>query len=769
MASTFFGKIQQDLAMGALSSIAIRHPRLSLLASVFVALCFLSFVPRIQTIDNVDYFTVDGDPDFAFHQEIKSVFGDDEFFVISFRRPDIFTPDVLRTLKRLASELASHPGVRDVQSLGNVDYVDGAQEFFEVRKFLERLPETQTECELLRLQALTTPLYLDNLVSRDGSTAALIVYPHDRPEEKEFRARLLGDVRAMLGPYEKDGLVFHLAGNTVTNVSLSRFVQEDVSTFIPLTYVLIAAVIWLFFRNVRLTVLALVNISVCVGCTMGFMSMLGIAMHNVTSVVPSLVMALALADTVHIFSSLDKRVLGEFPVPREALAHILGKVYVPCFLTTLTTAVGFLSLAVSSIPPIREFAYVASMGMVFEFFFSFVLLPPLLLVFDPGTIYREEAEEKRIRAFLGGLVRFVAAKHARISISCFALVVASVFFSGRIQVETNLVEYFSRSSQIRKDIDFVQDNLSGVSTLDISVQAGARDAFIEPGNLRVLESIQEHLQTLPGVDTSISFADYIKEMNKSFHDESPDYYTVPEQRDLVAQYLLLYDSDNIDDYVNAEFNHARILVRISESSSAKQAQLIAMIRQYLDAFPRDDLEMRVTGTVVQQVNVIRAVTEGLVSSLALALGVIAAIMFVVLRSVRIGLLSLVPNLFPLVLNFGIMGLLEIPLDTSTALIAVVALGIAVDDTIHFLTEYNIQRRLGLKVTDGLEHVIMQKGHAIITTSLILCIGFGVLVFSNFVPTFYFGLLSAMVMLTALVGDILLLPAIMHRKRKDMNF
>jgi hypothetical protein len=190
-----------------------------------------------------------------------------------------------------------------------------------------------------------------------------------------------------------------------------------------------------------------------------------------------------------------------------------------------------------------------------------------------------------------------------------------------------------------------------------------------------------------------------------------------------------------------------------------------MVRDFLNASSRQDLDMRVTGTVVQQVNVIQAVTNGLVSSMALALGVIALIMFAVLRSIRIGLLSLIPNLFPLVLNFGVMGMLRIPLDTSTALISVVALGIAVDDTIHFLTEYNTLRNSGLERVEALEQVMLRKGKPILTTSLILCIGFGVLVFSNFVPTFYFGLLSALVMLTALAGDVLLLPAIMHLRTK----
>jgi predicted RND superfamily exporter protein len=254
-------------------------------------------------------------------------------------------------------------------------------------------------------------------------------------------------------------------------------------------------------------------------------------------------------------------------------------------------------------------------------------------------------------------------------------------------------------------------------------------------------------------------------MNKSFNDENQDFYVIPDNKALVAQYLLLYDSKNIDDYVNESFDHARILVRLSESSSARQALLIESIKDFLGTIDQAGLEMRVSGSVVQQVNVIEAVTDGLVSSLGLALVIIALIMFMIFGSIKLGLLSLIPNLFPLFLNFGLMGLLDIPLDTSTALISVVALGIAVDDTIHFLTEYNIQRKLGLSRQDSISQVFLNKGTAIITTSVILCFGFGVLVLSNFVPTFYFGLLSAVIMLTALAGDILLLPSIMHFGKK----
>lgn len=739
---------------------AVQRPLLSLVLSGVMGLFFLSQIPRIETIDNVDYFTVDNDPDFAYYEEIRSIFGEDEFFVVAFQQPDIFTEQNLQRLAGLTSELEALPGVRDVKSLANVDYVDGAQEYFDVRKFLETIPTSAEGLALLRHQTLSTPLYLDNLISRDGRTTAIVVYPHDHPQDQEFRKRLLESVHETLGHYEAPDAGFHLAGNTVTNVALSRYVQQDLAVFIPLTYLLVALVMLAAFASLRLMILAMINITFCVGSTMGFMALTGIAMHNVTSVVPSLVMALALADTVHIFSCLDRKVLDSSADKGTALRHVLERVVMPCFLTTLTTAIGFFSLSVSSIPPVREFAYAASMGMVFEFFYSFFLLPPLLLACNAQKIFRKKPEDRGLSGFLHRLNRFVQKANLRICGVFLVLILGALWFAGQVRVETNLVEYFKKDSLLRQDLDFVQENLSGVATMDISLRADTFDAFSNPENLLWLDAIQSHLKTLPGVDATISFADYVKDMNKSFHDEDPAHYVVPRDRELVAQYLLLYDSRDIDEYINHAFDHARILVRLSETSSAGQAKLIKSVQAYVDEQEMSDIAVRITGNVVQQVNVIEALIDSLIASLALAVGVIGLIMLLVLRSVKMGLLSFIPNLFPLLLNFGIMGLLGIPLDTSTALIAVVALGIAVDDTIHFLSEYNLHRNKNLSVSASLERAIVNKGLAIVTTSVILCIGFGVLVFSNFVPTVYFGLLSALVMLTALAGDLVLLPAIL---------
>ncbi|WP_052813023.1 efflux RND transporter permease subunit [Desulfonatronum thioautotrophicum] len=739
---------------------AVRNPMAALVLSVLVGSFFLFQIPRIQTIDNVDYFIVDDDPDFAYYQEIRSFFGEDEFFVVAFSQPDVFTRQNLELLQELTEYFQRHAGIRDVRSLASVDYVDGAQEYFDVRPFLETIPDTPATLSVLREQALSTPLYLDNLLSRDGRTAAVIVFPYEFPDDAGFRKRLLQEAAELLGRLERDDLQFHLAGNTVSNVHLSQAVQRDLAVFIPLTYLLVALVMMGVFRSIQLTILGMVSISVCVGSTIGFMALLEIPMHNLTSVIPSLAMALALADTVHIFSRLEAKAVRAFQSWPEALEDILGRLVMPCFLTSLTTAVGFLSLSVSDIQPIREFAYVAAMGMVFKFFFSFLFLAPLLALRKPAAIFRDKHEYRRMSRVLTWISALVRRHYVWVNLVFLAVLVASIGFSSRIQVETNLVEYFKQGSTLRKDLDFVQQNLSGVAILDLSLRGKEIEAFAAPEHLQLLDRIQSFLLTLDGVDATLSFADFVKDMHKSFHDEDPEYHVIPDDANLIAQYLLLYDSSDIDDYITPTFDHARIMVRLSETSSAKQAELIQAVQEFLDHQEAGGIAVRITGNVVQQVNVIQALVRGLFASLAIAVVVIGAVMLFALGSVKIGLLSLIPNLFPLVMTFGFMGLLGIPLDTSTALIAVVALGIAVDDTIHFLTEYNSQRSMNRPVSEALHQAILLKGMPIIATSIILAIGFGVLVFSSFIPTIYFGLLSIGVMLTALVGDLFLLPAVM---------
>lgn len=713
-------------------------------------------------VDNVDYFTLKNDPDIAYYDKVKKIFGNDEFFIIAFNfnGENVFSTHHLALLKTITEELEQLEEVREVKSLANVNETIGEKEFFVVQKFLEEIPDRPKDLERLKNRALSNPIYIKNFISGEGDTVAIFVSVYERPEDAGYRKRLLDKCKNILGKYKDQTGQVYMAGWTTTNLYLSQYMKTDISTFIPVTYAFITLAVLFFFRNVFLTGIALLNISICMGSTMGLFPIFGITLNNVTTIVPPVVMALALCDTVHIFSYLDSRLLTEFGTKEAALIHILKKVFIPCLLTTITTAIGFLSLSLSDIPPIRDFAIIASIGMVFEFIYSFFFLPPLLLFFAPGKIFvQKNSFDKNNIRLLNFLGRISITRSMPVVIITTLIIGLATLSALNIKVETNLLDYFKKDSPVRQATDFVETNLAGVRTVDVSLVSDSVDAFKQPDSIKIIEKIETYAKTLPGVDSALSFSDFIKDMNKSFHNEDDNYYSIPENKNLVAQYLLLYDFEDIDEFVNETFDHAKITIRTSAHLTSEQAKIINSLRAFITALNCEDLDIRVTGRAVFHVNTIEALVSGQLQSLCIAASVIALILFLVLKSFELGMLSLIPNLFPVIINFGLMGIFSIPLNTATALIAAVAIGIAVDDTIHFLTEYKKQIKKGCEVPEAIEIVVTEKGKAILLSSLILSIGFGTMITSSFVPTVHFGTLSAVIMVTAVFGDLVVLPSL----------
>ncbi len=759
--------ISSELSRSPLElAIVCRHPKKFFCMSLLVALSFMIFNIFVKTVDNVDYFTIDNHPDIIFYDSFKEVFGNDEFFVIAVKRPDLFSKQGLESILEITEKLEELEDVEEVLSLANVDDIIGGADSFEVRPFLNDIPETGEALTKLQNAAVKNELYEKNLISSDGRTAAIIVEPYDQPDDEGLRKRLIKDTQAILKPYEQQGVKFYLGGATITNLSLSQYLKEDMMIFIPATYLLIILAIWLFFKNYWIALLALANITLCVGATRGLMGLTGITVNNVTTIVIPLVMALALSDTVHIFSHMDRSLLERFKDETRALSHVISKVGLPCFLTSLTTAIGFLSLSVSEIPPIKEFAWIASAGMVFEFVFSFFFLPPLILFLNPQKLYSSFGDRSPMTRILQSNFNIVAKYHRWIVAAGVLVIIISFGSSLQLRVETNLIEFFKKSSPVRTSLDVVESSLAGVGSLDVSFKAEEIDAFKNPENLKIIEKVQNFISTLDGVDKTISFINFLKDMNQSFHNEQQSFYTIPQSAELVSQYMLLYDSDDTEDYINNNYDHARLAARTTVHGTKQQQLLIKKIESYLNQIDHKDLNIRITGDAVEQVSVVNAIVRSQVYSLALATLVICVIMFLVFRSVSIAAFSLLPNLFPILLNFGIMGALDIPLDTGTALIAAVALGIAVDDTVHFLSEFQRLRAQGIATPKVLSSVIQKKGRAIISSSCILSLGFGVMVLSRFIPVVNFGLLCAVIMVTAVIGDLVLLPAVILLRKRN---
>ncbi len=742
----------------AAAFIARRSTPLAAVTGV-LALFLFAQIPRLTTASSVDVFLDWTNPSARYFREFKNEFPKEEYFLIAFEDDNLFSVESLGRLRDVTEALAALEEAMDVTSLANVTDTVGDGDAFVAEKFLKTIPEDPAALADLRRRATSHPLYRRQLVSDDGRVGAIVVYAHPRPEDPTAHERLLRKTREILARYPPPAGEYRLAGYLVTNVTLDEYMNRDLARFLPLVLILVGATVLWVFRSGRLFALAMINIGVTLGATLGFAALCGFALNTVTTIVVPLCVSLALADTVHVFGRLDAGTLRAHPDPRDALAAALRGVIFSCLLTSVNTALGFASFANNRIKAIAEFGIVAAAAMVFEFIFTFGLLAPLLLRFRAAALYRDRdrGDPHLLQRALGACQRAVRARPGTILAAGGVILAVAVMGVGRVRVDTDFLKFFWPHERIRQDVEFIENRLCGTQDLSLSIRARAPGAFKEPAALAVLEDLQAFAAGLPRVDVTTSLVDYLKDMNMSFHNEDPRRSVLPSTRRLVEQFLLLYNADDLEDYVTPDFRHARIMIHLSEHSLGRLGDIARRIEEHARGLD-PAFDIRITGYMAQEINTARVIVEDQAKNLFQSVASIGLVMWLVLRSFRLAVLFLMPNLFPIALNFGLMGYAGVALDTGTALIAAAAFGIVVDDTVHFMMDYRERRRAGAPVEPAVLAVMRDKGEAVLTSFLVLTLGFGVLMLSRFVPIFHFGLLNVFVLVTGVLADVFLLPA-----------
>ncbi len=746
--------------MKKLFTFFVYHPLLTLAAVLLLSFPFLLALPQLKTANNIDFVTVDNNAEITFYKHFKKVFGVEEMFVIVFKEQDIFQPRWLTMIQQLTDELSSWDTVDQVHSLTNVDDIIGGRDYFEVKKFLEQVPSHPNSLSEKKAVALANPLYRNLLISKDGRTAAIVVEPVINEQNEDFRVDLFKKVNALLAPYQtQDKVHFYIAGPSFINLRLGESIVRDMEHFIPVSFVAMVIIAALIFLNLRIAFLSFLNMGVAMVCTFGFMSLAHITMNNFTGLAPTIIMAISLASVIHIFSHY-KHYQHSQP-PREAMIAALMETYRPSLFTVLTTGIGFSSLTISHIPPIREFGAVAAVGIAFIFIITFSFAPAMMSLVLRRPFPPREDLHHRLRSWMIKLGAFLQ-RHARpVFWAHLAAMVLSLALIPRIPIDTNLVDWFKPGTDVRTATDFIDRQLVPVSTLSLDL-SGPEDAFKEPVNLNYLDRVQAYMRTRPDIKKTLSFADFIKDMNQSFHGEDPAYYRIPESRALVAQYMLLYDSDDIDEYITSDYSRARLLMRTIYHGSHDLGLQVASMQDYLKKNPPPpDLQVHVTDAGTEVIQIAKELVSNQIITLILTVVSISILLFLVFLSWKLGFISLIPNIFPVVLNFGIMGLLKIPLNTGTALISATVFGIVVDDTIHLLYHYQAERKAGIPATEAIQRAMMVKGPAVVTTSVVLFCGFAVAVMGTMMPVVQFGILTSLIMVTALMGDLLFMPAVLN--------
>jgi predicted RND superfamily exporter protein len=735
------------------------------------------------------YFARD-DPAYTAYLQYRDDFGSDEVSYLLYEAPGYphgpWNLEVMRKIARLTEALEEEvPFVQEVTSLVNVEFIEGVPDGLEIYDLLEEFPESQEALLEAREKVLAKPLYVGGIASADGRYAAIIL-EMDRssidpleeikadPDGGEGLANLYPqasntEIEEILARPEYRAIEFHHAGDVPFNAILNEISASEGWVLAGICVAAIAVLLFLFFRRPIGVFGPLTVVALSILISVALIGALGWSLDLMFGMLPTLLIAVGVANSVHIVSEFRAyhASLGD---RRAAVCRTMYLVGTPCLLTSLTTAVGFFALSSAPIKTLAHFAVYGAVGVLAAFLLTVTLLI-VFLSFGRRTVRREVTEREMSQAKGGRLfnraLRAVSGfdiRYRRSIIAFFALLfVVSGFGIARLRVDSNFLNDFSEEVPIRNTMQFVDEVMGGTNSFVYLFDAGVEDGVKEPAVLREIERLQQQAdQQTHLVKKTYSIVDVLKDVNQSFHGGDPAHHVLPDSRELAAQYLLLYEmsgGEEVEEYVSSDYSRASLELRCKWSDSSLLEKMEKELGSYLEAEPLSASTVSYTGIGSLWLQLMEYITESQIRGFLLAFVAIAAMMCLLFRSIQIGLLSMLPNLAPVILGLGIMGWLDLPLDYVRLLMAPVAIGISVDFTIHLLTRYRHEYLERGDYQSALRASMEDVGRALLITALVLVVGFLVFTFSVMDSQVSFGLLLAAAIAVALAANFFLMPAL----------
>ncbi len=742
--------------MRRLLDLPIRAPRATL-AVLLVLTAFFAFFARSIRVDSaIENLLPSNDPDRLYYDGVRKAFGSEEATVIGVFADDVFAPQTLATIDALSAALAKIDGVREVLSLTTVKGVESGDSGIRVGRLMRRLPETPAAAADFRRKVLADPLYAANLVSDDRTATPVLVLFEPLSDEEFLRRGIETRIRDVVQRFG-DADHFAITGIQTLKVQGARLMERDMAAFVPLSILIVVVVLVWAFRTVRGVLVPLAAVIIGVIWTTGFMVLDGSAINMGTLILPPLLMAIGIAYAIHLVSRYYQE-LTPGRTRRQVVEAAMEHARLPVGIAALTTLLGFASLTTSHIRAIRDFGFYSVFGIGAIYVISIAFVPAALVLLPAARRkWSPRDGEGWVTVLLERLGRISIHHRWAVLFAASAICALSLWGVRRIRVETDYLGFFSPASQVRRENARIAERLGGTQPIYVVVDGDGPGSVARLDTLGAVRDLQAFIAEQPGVDTSLSFADYLSVV---WHAVNPDATAdLPETQADVDQLMLFVDPAELAPVVTRDLSRANIVAGTHLSGSAEVADFARRVEDYARTRFRRGIEVRATGTLVLLNRSADALARGQIFGLAQVLIVLLVLMSLMFLSLRSGLLSLVPNVFPIIVLFGVMGWSGISLNISTSMIAVIAIGIAVDDTIHYLSAFNARIRATGNPEDAILYVGRTVGRPIVFTSIALAAGFLVVCLSNFQPIQYFGVLASVTMVVALFADLILLPAL----------
>ncbi len=749
------------------------HPWFSFLLLLILTVPAVMGLPRLTMDTGFSRLISDTDPDKAEHERITRIFGSDNTTVVYIRDADFWTRDKLRVMRQLHRDLETLPFVKRVESLFTAKGIWIRNGRLEYRAVFPTIPDNPVRIADARESALRNPLLSGLLLAPEENAAALLVSVREDADDDQFDLKAHRALEEKIAPARKVFQEIFQVGASRINAELKRFLYQDLITLAPASALLLFLTITLFLGSLFAAIIPLLTALLSLVWTFGMMGWLDIPINILTVMLPSLVVVIGSTEDTFMLSAYLHNVAAEEGDPdknrirRKATRFMMKHMGVPLLLTTLTTAMGFASNSVSEIGMIRDFSHAAAFAILANGLATLFATPLILANFGPtrARALFHDREKRGLIPRLAVLFNHIVFNYPKTVLILTVLLVG--FFlhqAASLRVTNDPISYFKKQQTLIRQTERIHDDLAGVKTFFVTLESAREGAFREPGNLMKLETVSNHLRQLGLFDRTLSLADFIALANREHHRGEAIHHRVPDDQKRIDRYLEFLKDLDLKSLVTADYRHANIIVRHNVHDSHTLNRTIKRLRFDLINLAGPGLRVRVVGENLMINAAAEQLMTGQLKSLSLLLAVIFVLMSIMFTSIKGGLVSLVPNLVPIIIIFGLMGLLDISINPGTAMLAVIAIGIAIDDTIHLFSQYNEVCRRTPNLEEAVRRTIFQEAIPVVSTTFSLMVGFSVLLLSNFSIIAQFGALAATTMLIALLSDLIITPIIMARVR-----
>ncbi|ELZ1478404.1 RND transporter [Vibrio parahaemolyticus] len=758
-------KAQQHQGIG-LGKIPTKYSLLVLLATIFLIIVATIGGKNLYFRGDYDIFFDGTNKQLLAFDEIQTTFAktDNLAIVIAPEDGDIFTPQTLSLIQKITVDAWQVPYSSRVDSIANYQHTEAFEDDLLVEDLLyseyELTPERISKVKSI---ALSEPVLKSALVSEKGDVTVVnitVQLPEmDKTAEVE---EVVSSINAMIDRYQRayPDVTFHKAGIIAMNYAFMTAAQDDSSTLVPTMLVVILVFLTIMLRSILSVIATLIVIIGSVMATMGISGWAGMFLSTATVNVPTLIMTLAVADCVHVIATMRQSMKNGF-TKVQSIERSIALNFVPILITSVTTAIGFLMMNMSDSPVLRDFGNLSALGVMVACFLSVTLLPALLKLLPIHVKMETSQDQKHVMDRLGDFV--VSQRRALLPLSVVVIVVcASLIPLNKVNDES--VEYFGQRNEFRQAADFMEERISGMTNISIAIKTNDSQGIAAPDFLNTIGEFSSWLRGQPETDHVATLADVYKRLNKNMHGDDEAYYSLPQARELAAQYLLLYEMSlpyglDLNNQINVDKSSIKMVLTVANLGSVELVDLENRIYQWF-AEHAPQYQVVASSPSLMFAHIGETNMASMLSTLPITLVLISALLIFALRSVRLGLISLMPNIAPAVIGFGLWALISGEINLGLSVVVTLTLGIVVDDAVHFLSKYQRARREGQTAEQAVRYAFHTVGRALWITTVVLVAGFSVLAMSSFRLNADMGQLSAIVIFIALVVDFLFLPTLL---------